>query len=610
MRNKAVFVAICMLLCLCVNGQEDALTHARTFVEKRDYNKALDMYNRLYRQTPTDIEVYNDYFDLLLQTKDYKLAEKLAEEQQKLRHNYPLPYIDLGYAFLLEGKDKKAAEQFEQSFQYLNGDDNVTRQAANKFVRMGKDDYAIRVYERGRELLRSPFMYAGPLSRMYAKRGEIEKAISVMLEGTTGFYTNHPNINSEDTKAALLELLGTDPKKLQLAQKALVKKINERPENEYYAELLTWLYTQKDDWDGAMLQVVALDERNKEQGERILEFARYAVKVEQYDIGLKAYDEIVSKGKELPYFSAAKNERTGVLFLQLQRNPNYKKDDVVKLAKAYEQLFIEFPQYYATEVVRDYAKLEAQYNDNPQKGIAILDKAINTQATSRQLAGACKLQSGDYLLLTGKIWEASLLYSQVDKAFREDVLGEEARFRNAKLSYYRGDFDWAQSQLTVLKASTSELIANDALYLSILITENIEKDSNYVPVRRFAHADLLLFQNKDKEAEILLDSIAANFPQHPLNDDILMQKARLSIKHRAYENAIQYLATVHNKYGKDVLGDDAVFTTAEVYRKYLKKPEDAKKYYEMLILDYPGSTYVQTARSILGVMQTGSGAIQ
>lgn len=221
------------------------------------------------------------------------------------------------------------------------------------------------------------------------------------------------------------------------------------------------------------------------------------------------------------------------------------------------------------------------------------------------LNGQCKLQLGDYMILDGDVWESSLLYSQVDKAFREDVLGEEARFRNAKLAYYRGDFDWAQGQLTVLKASTAELIANDALYLSILITENLAEDSNFTPLKRFAYADLLLFQNKDKEADALLDSIVTNYPQHPLFDDILLQKAKLAQKHREYGKAIEYLVTIHAKHGKDVLGDDAVFRMADIYERYMNKPDDAKKYYEMLIMEYGGSTFVQIARNRLTALQAG-----
>ncbi|RYF91715.1 MAG: hypothetical protein EOO00_07980 [Chitinophagaceae bacterium] len=223
--------------------------------------------------------------------------------------------------------------------------------------------------------------------------------------------------------------------------------------------------------------------------------------------------------------------------------------------------------------------------------------------SSVRFSGWAKLQLGDYYILTGKIWDASLAYSQVDKAFREDQLGEEARFRNAKLAYYRSDFEWAQGQLSVLKASTSELIANDAMYLSVLITENIPPDSVMTPLQRFAYADLLLFQNKDKEAEALLDSIAQAFPKHPLNDDILMLRSRLAVKHRDYKLALDYLRQVYEackNCGKDdLLRDDALFRTADIYHHFLEQPVLAKQYYEQLILDFPGSTFVQTARQKL-----------
>jgi TolA-binding protein len=201
-------------------------------------------------------------------------------------------------------------------------------------------------------------------------------------------------------------------------------------------------------------------------------------------------------------------------------------------------------------------------------------------------------------VLLGRIWDASLSYSQVEKEFKQDVMAEEGRFRNAKLSFYRGDFDLAQKQLNILKSGTSNLIANDAIDLSVLITENVE-DSNTAPLQRFAYADLLLFQNKDKEAEALIDSIAQAVPKHPLADDIVMMHATLAIKHRDFPRALAYLKEVMDKYGKDVLADDALFKTAQIYYEELHQTEEAKKYYEQLIIDYPGSTYVQTARQKL-----------
>jgi tetratricopeptide (TPR) repeat protein len=190
-----------------------------------------------------------------------------------------------------------------------------------------------------------------------------------------------------------------------------------------------------------------------------------------------------------------------------------------------------------------------------------------------------------------------LLYSQVDKDFKQDMLGEEARFRNAKLSYYNGDFKWAQGQLDVLKASTSELIANDALNLSVLIVENNPPaDSNVTPLLMFARADLLEFQNKDEEAILILDSISVQFPQHPLMDDILMMRSQLAMKKQDFGEAAMHLQKIVTEYGEDVLADDAIYTLATINEEFFQNKDEAKRLYEQLILKYPGSTFVNQAR--------------
>lgn len=604
-RRVIIFIALLLLSGVTAYAQFDPLTQARTLVAEKKYDEAISLYGKLYDQNPTDADVYGEYLNLLLQAKDYKKAEAVVNDQLEVRRHHPLVVIDLGRVYKESGKGKKANEKFEEAIIYINGEDLLTQQVANAFSRMGEDAYAIKAYERARELTRNPYTYASALTRLYGKTGEVDKAVATMLDAAAMQYAG----NADDAKATLLEILGNDPKKLQQAQKALVKKINEQPENPFFAELLTWLYTQKDDWEGALIQVQALDTRNREDGRRLLDFARYAAKAKQYAYAQQAFDAIIEKGTSGPLYSMARAEKLNMALLQLQNDPAFTQAQAKALAQEYEAFLTEFPSYYPTKTLTDYALLEARYAGNPQHAVTLLQKAIDVPSTPRNFKAAAKLQMGDYHILLNQVWEATLLYSQVDKDFKEDALGEDARFRNAKLAYYRGDFAWAQEQLSVLKASTSELIANDALYLSVLITENITPDSNYVPIRRFAYADLLLFQNKDKEAEALLDSIATAFPQHPLNDDILLLKATLAQKHRDYAAALGYLQRIFEQYGKDVLGDDAVFRTAELYEQYLNKPQDAKKYYEQLIIDYPGSTYVQTARTRLNIIQTGGAPV-
>ncbi len=605
-RHLLLTLLCAVALCTAAFGQErnaDPLAAARAFMEAKDFAAARAAYEKLYDAQPADPTIYAEYVALLLQQKDFRTAERIAEKAARANPASPLPLVDLGRIQAAQAKDKKAEEHFENAVALLTGDDLLTTSLASAFNAAGRADYAIKTYERAREILRTPFLYSGPLSRLYAAAGEPEKAVNALLDGGPGQLGG-----IEETKASLLDILGADTKKQSAASKALVKRINAQPENFYLAELLTWLYTQRGDWDGALIQIQALDERGREGGRRLIQFAQTAVRERQYEVAVRSLDAILEKGREYPAYAAARAEKLQVLTTKLRENSAFEKAEVVALQKEYEAAFADAPALYATDAVRDWAVVEAQYAGDPAKGIRILEKSLAEPGLRRDLAGNVKLQLGDYHVLVGKVWDASLLYSQVDKDFREDVLGEEARFRNGKLAYYRGDFDWAQGQLSVLKASTSELIANDALYLSVLMTENIPPDSNLVPLQRYAAADLLLFQNKDAAASALLDSVATAFPKHPLQDDILMLRARLAEKHRDYMDALALLNTIVEKHGQDVLGDDAVFRIAELYEMRLKDLTKAREHYEKLIIDYPGSTYVQIARGRLSAMAAPVGS--
>lgn len=589
-----------MLTSLCTYAQsDDRLTTARMYVLSEKYKEAEKLYKKLYAENPTSKEIYNEYLDMLIKSEQYDDAEKLVGWQLKIKPNNPVLTIDLGRIYDAKGKSKKAKTYYEEAVMGLNGEDLLTQQVANKFLDMSMDDYALKTYERARDMLRNNYLYSGPLARLYAKKGDIEQAVYTLLEASKGFYSG----GTDEVKATLLEFLGDDRKKQVRAQKALLKKINEQPDNIIYSDILVWLYTQKDDWEGALIQVEALDLRYKNEGDRLLNFARYAVKEKQYTYALEAYNLVLDKGPSYQYYKEVQNELLRVKFTILQQQPKFTQEEVSKLVAAYDTFLTHNTQYYAQGTATEYAKLLAQYADDAPKAIEVLQRSLNHTNTTKYFKGNVKLQLGDYNILIGEVWEASLLYSQVDKSFKEDALGEEARFRNAKLSYYLGDFDWAQTQLDVLKASTSELIANDALFLSVQLTENTTPDSNFVPMKRFAYADLLLFQNKDDEAVQLLDSIATTYPDHPLKDDILMQRAVIAKKHRDYQKAFSYYEQVFKEHGDDVLADDALYRMAALYEQELNDKDKAQKLYEELIIKYPGSTYTQEARKKVHDMQ-------
>lgn len=596
---------------LLSTGQQsaDQLKTARALFDKKEYAKAEGVYKMLYEQQGDAIlanDVYNEYLNVLLAQQKHKEAEELIKQQIKRSNSIsysvssPLYLIDLGKLYKTTGRQKKAEEQFEEALKYINGDDVMIQQMGNALTNSGNEYYAIKVYERAQIVLQQPMMYNGVLAKLYNKTGQTEKAIVAVLSTDQNF----PQRGESTTESTLLEILGKDPEKIRLAQKTIIRQINKQPDNFYYPSLLIWLFSLQDDWDQAFVQVQALERRSNDKGKMFMDFAASALKQGKYDQALKAYDGVITYGSNNARYMQAREARLSTLLERIQNSPSFSSSEVAALEGEYEQFLKDFPTYSQGRIINDYALLEAQYAQHVKKAIALLKTAIESPGANRHFAGNSKLQLGDYYIIDNQVWEAALVYSQVDKTFREDALGEEARLRNAKLSYYRGDFEAAQGQLSVLKAATSELIANDALYLSVLITENIPPDSNMVPLERFAYADLLLFQNRTAEATSLLDSIATAFPKHPLNDDILMLHASIAQRQRDDEKAVGYLKKVIELYGKDVLADDATYRIAQIYARQTGRKEEALKFYEQLIIDYPGSTYVHQARQAIRELQS------
>ena len=185
---------------------------------------------------------------------------------------------------------------------------------------------------------------------------------------------------------------------------------------------------------------------------------------------------------------------------------------------------------------------------------------------------------------------------QVEKENKNDILGARAKFKNARLSYFNHDFEWANSQLKVLRASTSKLIANDAMELSLLISDNMEDDSTYTMLSLFADADLLLYRNQLDSAWEGFDQVTRQMLSHPLFDEVLMRKAQIRMKQARYAEADSLLQRLVDFYPTDITADDALFFMAELNEDYLANPAKALECYEKILVDYPTSLYVDRAR--------------
>lgn len=573
-------------------AQDQLLQVARQYLLSQDYTKAAATFKQLLDYNLGNPEILQGYTNSLLGMGDFAAAEKMLKQQLKKNSTDIRTQYDLARVWQRLKEDKKADKQFQKlNEQVLNREDQL-RTLARWYEKDGMALEAITLYEKGRNADKlQPYRFAEELAVLYDAQGKTELAMESLLD----MYVSTSD-KQENVKAAFQRMM-TTPDKLDMLRKKIIKRSAKDAEQLAWPDLLAWYYTQQGDYESAFQQIRAIDTRLHEDGRRMLGFGRLALREKQYNAALQAYRNVAQLGTDKPFYQLALSEELTVLNRQLRAKPTFTTMAVDSAIKKYDDFIQQFPAFQYTETSRDLAELEARMGRKPEKAIERLTRIVQAPQTDRIFRGQCKLDMGDYELLRNNRWESTLLYSQVDKEFKQDMLGEEARFRNARLSYYTGDFVWAQGQLDVLKASTSELIANDALNLSVLITENNPPaDSNSTPLLLFAQAELLAFQYRDAECLALLDTISTSFPQHVLADDILMVKANMAIRRQDYNEAAKHFQRIIDQYADDVMADDALFQLAVIYQEQFNNTDEAKRLFEKLMVDFPGSSFVNESR--------------
>lgn len=594
MKNAALIVLLIFLNSFAVLSQQigrDEALAAQYFAEK-EFDKAADIYERLFNKTG-DPDFFSSYLNCLIELREFKAAEKITRKQIKKNPDIPQLSVELGRVFRAANEKEKAEKEFQNAIGKLIPDQQQVLNLAQLFLDIKEPQFAVKTYLQGRKLLRDIYPFNFELAAVYDLLQDYPAMINEYLDVLE---INESYLQS--VQNALQTSIGEDKagKKNELLKNQLIKRVQSQPDKMLYYDMLIWLYVQEKDFESAFVQTKAIDKRARLDGGKLIALANIAASNQSYDVAIKCYQYVISKGSSSPYYATSKTELLNVLNKKITSSV-YTLNDLTVLEANYAATITELGKSVNTApVLKGYAHLLAFYLNKTDEAISILQEAISLSLGNPRIQAECKLELADILLMTGELWESSLLYSQVEKSFKEDPLGQEAKFRNARLSYYKGDFAWAQAQLKVLKASTSKLIANDALFLSLLITDNTGLDSITEPLLIYSRAELLSFQNKDSLALATLDSINVKYPAHSLADEILYRKALIMIKKQKFEQAASFLEAIVNTYAFDILGDDALFKLAELNELYFKNTEKAKELYQDLLVKYPGSLYTVEAR--------------
>lgn len=586
---KYSFLVIIFLICSNLSGQDTRL--ANQYYNTGEYEKAAQIYQQLFEKSKGNSYYFNRYINCLLSLEEYKECEKAIRKQLKKNPKNLHTYVTFGNMYERMQDEAKAKEQYDLAISKLTGSRPVVTQLGSAFISLAKYDYAILTYEKGSKLLKKGESFAYNLGDLYRRSGNKEK----MLEQYLASIAERPE--RFGTVQTIFQR-NLDKEDLDLLLEKLYANVQQNPDVIEYTELLQWTFIQKKDYKRALRQATALDKRLGENGTRVYNLGQISSNAGDYPTAISAFEYLLEEKKEnSPFYFEAKREKLANKRKLITSNYDYTQEDLLDLELEYKEFIDKLGlNTQSAFLAIELAKLKAEYLDNLPGAISLLDSLISFKGMNKYILANAKLNLGDYYLMSDEIWESSLLYSQVDKDFREDYLGEKARFKNALLSYYNGDFEWSQAQFDILKASTSKLISNDAIDRSVFILDNMGIDSIVEPLQMYAETELLIVQNKYDEALTKLDSIKRQFVSHALRDDILYLEANIYSQRKDYDNAIKAYNEVITLHPEEIRCDNSIHELAELYEFVLKDPTKAMELYEKLFIEFSNSTYAVEAR--------------
>ena len=563
---------------------------ANNYFDQGEYEKAKAIYEKIYEQSPRDLKNINQLVATYQELQEYASAEKLLLEQLQGNVTYPNLWVDLGYNYQLQDQPEKAQENYQKAIDRVGKSSAYAYTIGRSFQQYNLLDEAVITYETAlKEKANATFTVE--VARIYGEKGELNK----MFESYLNLIEKEPKYVYA-IKRNFAEFVTEDKgnEANQMLRKSLLVK-NQQTPDVMYNSLLSWLFTQQKEYQKAFVQERAIYVRSPQKNMRpMFELANLAQEENQLEAAREIYNYLITNEDII----ARKIEAQAAL-LQLEINEATAKE-YQKIEEDFQQVFEAYTQASSTEIFPiqlQYAQFLAFQKGDKNSALAKLDTLLNSRINRYEEAQA-KMVKADILVLQEKFNQALIYYSQIQKLLENSEIAQEATFKIAKTSFYKGDFDWAKTQLKVLKTATSKLIANDALQLHLLIGDNMqaEVDSTHTALKQFAKADLLAYQKKNTEAISLLNTILAENKGQAIEDDALFMKANILFKQKKYQEALESFKDIAVSTQRSIYADETYFTMAKIYEEELNNPEEAKSNYEKIIFEHEDSIYYNTAR--------------
>lgn len=579
---KKIFLVTFLLFSLVLFSQSEQL--AQNYFDRGEFEKAMVSYEDLLKNQSGNGMYFQKLVECYQQLQQFDKAEKAIQERfDKYKQNTLL--VELGYNYQLQKDEITAKKYYDQAIDKIQKNASEVYGIAYSFEKKALVDYALQAYQTAFEL--DPKLnFNFQMALLYGQKGNTDMMIEKFL---TESYNSPQNLPMIQNQLSRFMTEDGDEKFNETLRKALVLK-TQKNQDLFWNDYLSWFYVQQKEYGKAFIQQKAIYKRNPESFSNIVDLAQMAIE-----------DNDQLAAKEILTFVLDNTQNTDVLIqahsylIEMKINHALEKE-YPAINEELDLLIKEFGvSPYSLSLLKLQANFSAFHLNNPEKAKIILKNAMEMPLNRYQLAEV-KMELADILLFEEKFNQALIYYSQIESDMNGDVVGQEANLKTAKTSYFKTDFEWASHQLKVLKSATSQLIANDAMDLFLLISDNTVEDSTQVALKKFARADFLLYKNKNQEALIQFQTILKEHKGEEIEAVTLLRIGKIYEKLGNYNAALEQYKLIIDKHKEGIFVDEALYFAAEIYNFELKEVEKAKPLYEEIIFKHEDSIYFVEAR--------------
>lgn len=557
---------------------------AENYFKNSEYEKALQIYKKLVAKSPYNTTYLYRVTTCYQELNQFNQAESLLLSKLKKKPSLAFINVFLGYNYERQDKEELAEKYYRSAIKAIKKKATYGGNIATTFKNYNKLDLAIEAYKTTTEYNKNA-NYEIQIAQIYGEKGDFEFMFQEYIN-----YVDRDKKYVNIVKRYTSKYINDDPENENniLFKKALLRKSASNPKN-VWNDLLSWLFTNQKQYGKALIQYKALYERDQDNIEDINELGNIAFENKEYEVAKECFDFVI---ENTTYIS----EKFSAIYMNLLIVTEGNIEDIEGAEKQFKEVLDEFGVNKNTFLIQtEYANFLTFKKNKPEEAMLILEESLKYAENRYQRAGV-KLKLGEVLVYQEKFNKALIYFSQVQTKFKNHKLGQEARFRVAQASYFKNDFKWAKAQLKVLKGSATQLIANDAADLFLVISDNEPKDSIPTGLSNYAKASLFSFQNKNEAAITILNQVLENFNGQPIEDEALYKQAKLYERQKKYKEAVVNYEKIIAIDAMGILVDDAYYSMAEMYHHLLNDSEKASTYYQKIIFDYPASIYLVDAR--------------